>query len=78
MTQTFTSKINDVVRYLFDETSDVENVSIETNLSEEISLLDFYLDSLKLRSEMDKISLNPSDLAVSNILAFSRNYQPVI
>lgn len=77
MTQTFTTQLNDVVRYLYDETSKTENAEIEQKLTEDVHLLDFYLDGLSLKSDMDKIRLEPSDRTINAILAFSRSYEPV-
>jgi hypothetical protein len=78
MTQTFTTKFNEVIRYVYNETSSTENLLIEESLTQDEELLDFYLDCLNLKSEMDKIQLIPSEKSMSNVLAFSRNYEPVI
>ncbi len=78
MTQTFTTKFHDVIRYLYNETGVAENLQIEESMTEDMDLLDFYLDSSNLKAEMDKIQLEPSEKSISNVLAFSRNYQPVI
>ncbi|KPM47291.1 hypothetical protein [Jiulongibacter sediminis] len=78
MTQTFTTKFNEVIRYVYNETSSTENLLIEESLTQDEELLDFYLDCLNLKSEMDKIQLIPSEKSISNVLAFSRNYEPVI
>ncbi len=78
MTQTFTSTQNDVVRYLYNETSNQENIYVEAALLYDEELLNFYLDCADLKSGMDKIQLSPSKLAVDRILSFSRNYKPKI
>jgi len=78
MTQTFTSTQNDVVRYLYNETSNQENTLIEATLLLDKELLNFYIDCTDLKSGMDKIQLSPSDLAIENILSYSRNYKPKI
>lgn len=78
MTQTFTKQLNEVVRYVYDETNNLENLEIEKCIASDMSLLDFYLDSMHLKSEMSKIRRKPSEECVANILAFSKNYQPVI
>ncbi len=77
MTQTFTTPLNDVVRYLYNETSEDENAAIEESLIKDVHLLDFYLDGLSLKSDLDKIRLEPSERSIQAILAFSRNYEPV-
>lgn len=78
MTQTFTSTQNDVVRYLYNETSIQENSLVEEALLFDKDLLDFYLDCADLKSGMDKIQLSPSDSAIERILSYSRNYKPKI
>ena len=78
MTQTFTSTQNDVVRYLYNETSNQENTLVEATLLFDKELLNFYLDSADLKSGMDKIQLSPSDSAIYRILSYSRNYKPKI
>ncbi len=78
MTQTFTSTQNDVVRYLYNETSNQENIYVEAALLHDKELLNFYLDCADLKSGMDKIQLSPSDSAMDRILSYSRNYKPKI
>lgn len=78
MTQTFTSTQNDVVRYLYNETSIKENSLVEEALLFDKDLLNFYLDCADLKSGMDKIQLSPSDSAIERILSYSRNYKPKI
>jgi hypothetical protein len=78
MTQTFTSTQNDVVRYLYNETSNQENIYVEAALLYDKELLNFYLDCADLKSGMDKIQLSPSDSAMDRILSYSRNYKPKI
>lgn len=72
MIQTFTTQFDDVVRYMYNETSAKENELITESLMEHPELLEFYLDSLEIKAEMDKIKLNPSDAVVNRILAFAR------
>ncbi len=78
MTQTSTSTQNDVVRYLYNETSNQENSLVEEALLYDRELLDFYLDCADLKSGFDKIRLSPPDRAIERILSYSRNYQPKI
>lgn len=78
MTQTFTSTQNDVVRYLYNETSNQENTFVEAALLFDEELLNFYLDCADLKSGMDKIQLSPSKSAIDGILSYSRNYKPKI
>ena len=78
MTQTCTSTQNEIVRYIYNETSSSENVLIETSLIYDNELLDFYLDCLELKEDMDKISLSPKESTIQNIMNFSKSFRPVI
>jgi hypothetical protein len=76
MTQTFTLTQNDVVRYLYGETSDEENTLIEEAMIYDRELMDFYFDCINLKADMDNLMMTPSDASVNRILDYSRNYQP--
>ena len=76
MIQTFTNTQNDVIRYLYNETSGQETTLIEDTMLHEPELLDFYLDCADIKTGLDKIQLSPSDRAIDKILSYSRNYQP--
>ena len=69
MTKTFTQ--NDVIRYVYEETSQEENLLIEDALMAETDLMEFFLSSLELRALMDKIERAPRPDTVSAILAYS-------
>jgi hypothetical protein len=72
MIQLFTP--DDVIRYVYEETTDEENMLIEDALIGDQELLEFYLDTLEIKSLMNKIERTPSNCVVSNILAYSQNY----
>lgn len=77
MTQTFTTSTqDDVVRYLYNETSALENASIEEAMLYDKQTLDFYLDLAELKLELDHALISPPDRAIERILDYSRNYQP--
>jgi len=76
MIQTFTNTQDDVIRYLYNETSNQENQLIEEALLHDYDLLDFYLDCADIKTGLDKVQLSPSDRAIDKILDFSINYQP--
>ncbi|SOE20964.1 hypothetical protein SAMN06298216_1438 [Spirosomataceae bacterium TFI 002] len=78
MIQTSTTQLNDVVKYLYGETTNTENLELENDLCKDGDLLDFYLDSLALKASMDKITMSPSRRVIESIKAFSENYQPAI
>jgi hypothetical protein len=74
MITTFTK--NDVVRYVYEETTDEENLLLEDALMAEPELTTFFLDALEIRSLLNRIKRQPRESTVDRILDFSRNYQP--
>jgi len=78
MTQTCTSTQNEILRYIYGETSSSENVFIEQSILSDNELLDYYLDCLELKEDMDKISLSPKESTIQNIMNFSKSFRPVI
>ncbi len=76
MTQTFTSTQNEIIRYVYNETSPSENLLIEEWIAADTENLDFYLDCLQLKEEMDQIVLVPKDITLERILNYSKNYKP--
>lgn len=78
MIQTSTNQLNDVVKYLYNETSEIEDRSLEQEFAEDSRLLDFYLDCVSLKKVMDEVTMKPSKASVARILEFSKNYQPTV
>ena len=72
MTKTFTS--DDVVRYVYEETSPEENLLIEESLMAEPDMMTFFLSALELRSLMNKIERQPRESTVQSILSYSQNH----
>ena len=72
MTKTFT--YDDVVRYLYAETSPQEHDDIVEALASYFDMLAFFLDSLELQAQMDRIVRTPSGRATDSILRYSRQY----
>ncbi len=72
MITTFTN--DDVVRYVYEETSSEENLLIEDALMNEPDLMAFFLDALELRSLLNKIDRSPRETTVSSILSYSLNH----
>jgi hypothetical protein len=72
MTKTFT--YDDVVRYLYAETSPQENDDIVEALASDFDMLAFYLDSLDLQAQMDRIVRTPPGRIIDNILRYSRQF----
>lgn len=72
MIKTFTQ--DDVIRYVYEETTDEENQIIEETLVEDPDLLMFYLDIVDLKEGLDRVEKQPSERAVQHILAYSRSF----
>ena len=74
MTKTFT--YDDVVRYLYAETTETENDLIVEALALDNDLMSFYLDSLDIQSQMNKIVRTPSDQSVLKVFKYSQQFSP--
>jgi hypothetical protein len=72
MTKTFTH--DDVLRYLYEETTPEETGLIEESLTADPELLLFYLDMAELKIQLNRTEFGPSDQTVEAILAYSRNH----
>lgn len=68
------STYDDVIRYVYEETSEEENQTIEDALMSEPELMTQFLETLELRALMNKIERQPRDSSLKNILSFSRNF----
>jgi hypothetical protein len=74
MTKTCTSTQNDILRYIYNETSSSENAFIEESIASDSLNLDFYLDSIEIQDDLNKIKLCPTDRTIESILSFSKNF----
>jgi len=72
MTKTFT--YDDVVRYLYSETTEDENYSIVEALALDDDLMNFYLDSLEIKNQMNKIVRNPTEQTIGKVLNYSQQF----
>ncbi len=72
MIKTFTQ--DDVVRYVYEETSPEESLLIEDALMSEPDLMTFFLEALELRALMNKIERQPRPNTVQAILNYSKNH----
>lgn len=75
MTKTFT--YDDVVRYLYAETTENENDLIVEALALDDDLMSFYIDSLEIKSQMNRIVRVPSDKSIERVIRFSRQYSVI-
>jgi hypothetical protein len=72
MIKTFTQ--NDVIRYIYNETPEEESELIAYTLLTDSQLQTFYDEMLALKKDLNKIDIGPSERAIQNILASSREY----
>jgi hypothetical protein len=72
MTKTFT--YDDVVRYLYAETTENEHDQIVEALALDDDLMNFYLDSLEIKSQMNKIVRNPTERTIGKVLSYSQQF----
>lgn len=73
MIKTFTQ--NDLMRYLYHETTEKEQQEISKALLADNTLRELYQSMSAMKTEMDKAQLEPASSTVLNILSYSRNEQ---
>ena len=73
MTKTITR--DDVLRYIYKETSDQESVTIEKQLLENSSLMDFYNQTIETLRKVNEIQLEPSARVQNKILGYSGSFK---
>jgi hypothetical protein len=73
MIKTFTP--NDVIRYIYKETSIEESELIAYSLLTDTELRTFYEEMLGMKQEISKIIQEPTENTLGRILTFSRNFQ---
>lgn len=59
---------NDLIRYVYNETSEVENLEIENVLLFDGETQDEYTQLAELKAQLDAVEFSPSESAVKNIL----------
>lgn len=75
MIKTFTQ--DDLIRYLYHETTEKETQEINRALLTDSELQAMYTSMSALKKEMDASQLEPSPQTVLNILSYSRNASAV-
>lgn len=73
MIKTFTE--NDLMRYLYKETSEKENSEISKALISDSELRAQYQDLLAVKKQLDGVQLEPSSSTVLNILSHARSQE---
>lgn len=72
MIKTFTH--DDVIRYVYEETSPEENLLIEDALMAEPELTTFFMDTLEMRALLNRVEREPRPATVDAILNYSRHH----
>ena len=65
---------DDLVKYIYGETSVEENEQIEYSLNFDEELKNDLSDFTFIKNEIKKIDLSPSQRMVENLIFFSKNY----
>lgn len=68
-----TSTQNDIIRYIYEETSPEENKQIELSLLVDQEIIDQYGEMLSAVKILSNFNTSPSDRCVESILAYSKN-----
>ena len=76
MTKTFTP--NDVLRYLYKETTTLENRQLEEAMLVHADLLDQYLQLTRTKEQLDKVREVPKEETIQAILEYSRSDHPIL
>ena len=64
-----------VLRFVYHETSEEENVQIREEIFDDEMLTDLFCNFVMIKNELDKLEEEaPSDSVISNILAFSKSF----
>jgi len=70
MTKTFTR--NDLIRYIYNDTTENENKDIEQELLLNTKLFEEYKDLAEVSMELDRFEMSPSEKVINKILNFSK------
>ena len=73
MTKTFTQ--NDLIRFIYHETTEKEEQEISRVLTFDPELQLLYRDLMLTKKDLDKARLEPSAIAVENILQYARGLE---
>jgi hypothetical protein len=73
MTKTFTQ--NDLIRFIYQETSEVEAREISRVLSFDRDLQLMYRELLLTKKSMDEARLEPSPVAIANIMRYAHGLE---
>lgn len=72
MTKTFTH--DDLIRYVYNETSEDENHEINEAIANDTVLMEQFHELQKLKAQMDGSFKTPSEKTINNILEYSKAF----
>lgn len=64
---------NDLIRYIYKETSAAETLAINEALNEDLELQNEHQDLIHAQQQLPKVTFNPSSDTIQNILRYSRH-----
>lgn len=64
---------NDVLRYIYGETTEEENLTIQKALLLDPSLMDFYRETLHLQRQISDLEIAPSKRCVDAIIEYAQS-----
>jgi hypothetical protein len=76
MTKTFTP--NDVLRYLYKETTNLENRQLEEAMLVHADLLDQHLQLTSAKEQLDKVREVPKEETIQAILEYAKSDHPIL
>ncbi len=71
MIKTFTQ--NDLIRYIYQETNEQENIEIEEALLFDNKLFDTYRRMMEVSEELNRFEKSPSEKVINKILNYSKS-----
>ena len=72
MTKTFTQ--DDLIRYIYQETTTEESIQMKTALTFDESLSECYHELSKTAELLRRVSFKPSESCIDKILSYSKSY----
>jgi len=66
---------DDVLRYIYHETSKEEKHSIQKAILEDAELQEMFYDFVSLKKDLDQAAMKPSNSTVQKILNYTRNHK---
>lgn len=64
---------DDVIRYVYNETSELENIELEKAMLCDAELQEIYKELMVTKQQLDQSTKEPSDRVIQNILNYSKS-----